>query len=253
MDFICSGNCCNCEVCWIVFNFWVDISSTCCTCALFIFSNSCILRICVSQRAFSFRNNSSCNLVGSPRDSTNSFRTSCNAVSCASVLFYKSLMHFLSDSTWISLLARFVLARFNKWSLLPSKRVSLKFDTLAFPNTEHHVWFHRSLRFGENNAAGLPEALILWQVRRLCTYLSFLADHCSRSPGSSLGMQLWSQQLFLNLSVFEIRVRRNDFNGLVKSASGTGGRTCPQLVTCPSSRDRVSYVPEFVQILSFLP
>ena len=42
-------------------NFCIENSSTCCTCALFIFPFSCLLRICVSQRAFAFRNNSSCN------------------------------------------------------------------------------------------------------------------------------------------------------------------------------------------------
>ena len=119
------------------------------TCALFIFSNSCILRICVSRRTFSFRNNSSCNLVCSRRDSTNSCCTSCNAISCTSVRFCRSSMHLLRDSTWNSLLARSVLARFNKWYPSPSSRVSLKIDTLAFPNTELHVWFLCSLRVGK--------------------------------------------------------------------------------------------------------
>ena len=107
----------NCEVsCWIVswfsLIFWIDISSTFWTCALFIFSNSCILRICVSRRAFSFRNNSSCNRACSRRDVR-------LVMPCIMPPFFfcKSLMHLLSDSTWTSLLARSVLARFNKWSL----------------------------------------------------------------------------------------------------------------------------------------
>ena len=75
--------CCNCEVsCWIVswfsLNFWIDISSTCCTCALSIFSNSCILRICVSRRALSFRINS-CRRACSRRDSTNPYCAFCNS------------------------------------------------------------------------------------------------------------------------------------------------------------------------------
>ena len=110
------------------------------------------------SKAFSFRNNSSCNRVCSRRDSTNSFCTSCSALFCASVRFCKSPMHLLSDS-WSSLLARSDLAWFSKWSLLPSSRVPLKFDRFALPNTELHIWFLCSLHLDENNAAGLPEAL----------------------------------------------------------------------------------------------
>ena len=78
IEFICSCICCNWEAsCWMVswfsFNFCVENSSTCCTCAPFIFSNSCILRICLSRRAFSFRNNSSCNRVYSRLESTNPY------------------------------------------------------------------------------------------------------------------------------------------------------------------------------------
>ena len=39
-------------VSWFSFNFWIVISSTCCSYVLFISSISCILRICVSRKAF---------------------------------------------------------------------------------------------------------------------------------------------------------------------------------------------------------
>ena len=107
--------------------------------ALSSFFNSCILRICVSRRAYSFRNNSICNRVCSRRDSTNSFWTSCSALFCASVRCCKLLMHFYWESTWISFLARSDLSWFSKWFLLPAGRVPFKFYNSTYGFSVHHV------------------------------------------------------------------------------------------------------------------
>ena len=183
IEFICSSNCCNWKVsCWIVswfsLNFCIENSSTYCT---FIFTISCLLRICVSRRAFSFRNNSSCNRVFSRRDSTNSFCTSCGALFCASVRFCSSLMHLLRDSTWSSCCARSDLAWLNKWSLLPSRRDPLKFDGLAFLNTELLIRFPCS---DENNASDFPEAF--WAYNgdvSICCNSIFEIRICNASYG----------------------------------------------------------------------
>ena len=72
-----------------------------------------------------------------------------------SFVFCGSPMHFLRDSTWSSCFARTDLAWLSKWSLLPSRRDPLKFDGLAFLNTELLIKFPWS---DENKASGSPEA-----------------------------------------------------------------------------------------------
>ena len=82
VEFICSCICCNWEVsCWIVswfsLNFCTETSSTHCSWALFISPISCILRIWVFRRTFSFTDKSSCSRTCSLLDSTNPYCASC--------------------------------------------------------------------------------------------------------------------------------------------------------------------------------
>ena len=145
--------------CWIVswfsLDFHTETSSTRSSCALFISPISCIFRIWVSRRTFSFIDHSSCSRTCSRPDSTNPYCESCNAHLCSSVCHCSSPMHFSRDSTWTSCFARSDLAWLSKWSLLLSRRDSLKFDGLAFLNTELLIRFPCS---DENNASGFPEA-----------------------------------------------------------------------------------------------
>ena len=93
------------------------------------------------------------------------------------------------------------LAWLSKWSLLPSRRDPLKFDRLAFLNTELLIRFPCS---DETNASGFTKALSHIGMNetsncpsdRLECFvhlrLSYM-DHCIGFPPSFLGMQRWSQ------------------------------------------------------------
>ena len=206
--FICSCICCNwevsfCIVSWFSQIFCTETSSVRCSCALFISPISCICRIWVFRRTFSFIDKSSCSRTYSRLDSTNPCCASCNANLCSSVCRCSSPTHLLRDSTWSSCFARSDLAWLRKWSLLPSRRDPLKFDGLAFLNTELLIKFPCS---DENNALGFsqsfqtfrwmrPQTFISLGLSKLCTYLSLLHDHCIGLPRSFLGIQWWSQHL----------------------------------------------------------
>ena len=116
---------------------------------------SCIFRIWVYRRNFSFVDNSSCSRTCSRLDWTNPYCASCNANLCSSVCRCSSPMHLFRDPTWSSCFARSDLAWLIKRSLLPSRRDPLKFDGLAFLNPELLI---RSPCPDENNELGFSKA-----------------------------------------------------------------------------------------------
>ena len=97
---------------------------------------SCIFRIWAFRRTFSFMDNSFCSRTCSRLDSTNPDCASCSVNCCSSVCRCSSPMHSPRNSTWSSCFAKSDLAWLSKWSLLPPRRDPLKFDGLAFLNTE---------------------------------------------------------------------------------------------------------------------
>ena len=193
------------------------------SCALWVSPISCIFRIWVFWRTFSFIDSSSCSRSCSRPDWTNPYCASCNANLCCSVCRCSSPMHLLRDSTWSSCFARSDLAWSSKWSLLPSRRDPLKFDELAFPNTELLIWF--SL-FRWKQCIGFPRSFLPFRWIRPQTIffdriecivhwpLSLLHDHCIRFLRNFLGIQWWSPHLF-KLCIFEIRVC-SAFHGIVE-------------------------------------
>ena len=134
--------------------------------------------------------------------------------------------------------------------LLPSSRVPLKFDGLAFPNTELHNLVSLFITFWWKQCSQFPgSSMIFWWVRRLCTYLL-----------CEWPLHLVSQKLFGHNSG-EVSNFCNSPSSRSESAvlSIDSSKcswdfqvgTSSQQVTSLPSRDRVSFVPQFVQIPSF--
>ena len=154
------------------------------------FSHFVQLRIGVFRRTFSFINNSSWSQTCSRLDSTNPYCASCDANLCASVCCCSSPMHLLRDSTWSSCFARSDLAWLSKWSLLPSRRDPLRFDGLAFLNTELPIKVPCS---DEHNASGFPEAFCACsgEVSIFCNSPSSRSESAMLSAESSKCMFDW--------------------------------------------------------------
>ena len=168
IEFICSCNCCNCEVsCWMVSWFSVILESR--THQLVVLALSSFFPFRAYFEA-TYIEELSCHRVCSRRDSTHSFCTSC------SVLF------------WSCLIQQVIFIAFEQ------SPTQIRQIDVSKHRTPHLVslfitsWWKQCSRF-------LGSSLIFWRMTRLCTYFSLLNDHCNWFPRSSLGIQWWSQQL----------------------------------------------------------
>ena len=208
----------------IFLNFCIENSSTCCSCALFMFPISCLLQTCVSRRAFSFRNNSSCNRICSRLDSTNSFCTSCSALLWSSVRFVNHLCtYWVTRHEFLFWLDLILPDSASDLYCLRAEFHSNSTDSFFRPQNStfgfsvHHVLVKAMQQVSQKlydllmnetfcalasvslswttNAAGCPEALWAYDEWDVCALASLLNDHCIWFPWRSLGIQWWSQQL----------------------------------------------------------
>ena len=226
IEFICSCICCNWKVsCWIVswfsLNFCIEHSSTC-DCALFIFSISCLLRICVSRRAPFVTIPLAIEFV---LDEIQQIRFVRPAVPCFAPPFVFA-NHWCTH--WVT--QHEVLCQLDL--ILPDSASDLYCLRAEFHSNSTDCRFRT-----QNSTFGFSVHYILMK---------------SVQPVSRKLSDLLMNETFAHLLLHLRDQSPQCFPWTCRSASGTGGRTFSQQVTSLPSRDPLSFVSQFVQIPSLL-